>query len=271
MVKNMKELEFTITAGPCAAESPEQMLFSAQEARARNIDTVRMSLWKPRTKPGFDGIGARAIPILLEVAQMGLRPATEVLSAAHTEAVMNGVLGKDGSTKILIWLGSRNQNHEIQQSIGRAISGESRVMLMIKNQMWNDPNHWMGIVDHVLSGGASANQIMLCHRGFAPSSHDLRNPPDLDMALRIKKQTGLPMIGDPSHIAGGSAQNVIAMAERIIHHETEINGSTVRFDGIIIEVHPNPVDALTDKQQQLTWNQLDQIIRFASHRFGNML
>lgn len=263
----MNNPELSIIAGPCAAESRHQMVVSAQEALKRNIDTVRMSLWKPRTKPGFEGIGTKGIPILLEVAQMGVRPATEVLLPEHAEAAMEGILGKDGNTTLLLWLGSRNQNHTIQHDIGNIIAGESRVSLMIKNQMWKDPNHWEGIVEHVLSGGARAQQLILCHRGFAPMVNGLRNPPDLDMALRVKQKISeklnldIPMIADPSHIAGRSAENVIDVAIDIARHRSTIDGKSMRVDGLIVEVHPHPDEALTDKNQQLRWSELDVLLQ----------
>lgn len=263
----MNSPERSIIAGPCAAESRQQMLTSAEEAMRRGIETVRMCLWKPRTKPGFEGIGTEGIPILLEVAQMGVRPATEVLLPEHAEAVMNGVLGKDGNTRLLIWLGSRNQNHIIQRTIGSMIAGEPRVSLMIKNQPWKDKQHWEGIVDHVLSGGADPEQLILCHRGFAPMANGLRNPPDVDMALHVKHDVSqkhgidIPMIADPSHIAGGSPENVIDMAIAMANHTSFIDGNPMKFDGLIIEVHPNPTEALTDKNQQLRWEELDVLLQ----------
>lgn len=260
------ESELHIISGPCAAESREQVLFTAQEALSRNIQTVRLSLWKPRTKPGFEGIGEAGIPLLFEVAQMGLRPATEVLFPKHAEAVLNGVIGKNGHTEVLIWLGSRNQNHPIQHDIGTVVAGEPRVKLMIKNQMWKDRGHWEGIVDHVLSGGASPNQLLLCHRGFAPAADGLRNPPDINMALQVKRDLSrklgvpIPMIADPSHIAGGSPDNVMRMALQLAAHTLPIEEDIVRIDGLLIEVHPNPTVAATDRDQQLRWDQLDVLL-----------
>lgn len=268
----MNSPELSIIAGPCAAESRRQMLTSAQEAMSRGIETVRMSLWKPRTKPGFEGIGTEGIPILLEVAQMGVRPATEVLLPEHADAVMEGILGKDSNTRLLIWLGSRNQNHIIQRTIGKIIAGEPRVTLMIKNQPWKDKQHWEGIVEHVLSGGVNPEQLILCHRGFAPMAKGLRNPPDLEMAMQLKHEVSqklhmdIPMIADPSHIAGGSPQNVIDMAIALAHHTSLIDGRQMNIDGLMVEVHPNPTEALTDKNQQLSWNQLDVLLQKLSHR-----
>src|SRR3990167_10655861 len=100
-----------IIAGPCAAESREQVLIAIDNAKERTVDFVRISLWKPRTKPGFDGLGKKGIPLLIEAVKMGLNPATEVLTPKHTKAVIKAVLPtlkKNG--KLMLWIGSRNQN-----------------------------------------------------------------------------------------------------------------------------------------------------------------
>ncbi len=246
--------ERLIIAGPCAAESEDQVMKSTEAAAARGINVVRMSLWKPRTKPGFDGVGEKGIPWLINVSEMGLTPATEVMFPSHAEATVNAII-KNTSGRIILWLGSRNQNHLIQQDISRVIAGEPRVMLMIKNQPWRDEAHWEGIVDHVLSGGAKEEQLLLCHRGFAPGSNELRNSPDYAMALRLKLKRNLPVILDSSHI-GGSVKNVLAVSKQGMQYRE--NG--VGFDGLMVEVHPNPKEALTDSKQQLDWQTLDQLL-----------
>lgn len=266
----MANHEQIMIAGPCAAESREQVLLSAEQAKNRGIKILRACREKPRTSPGFEGHGDLVVPWYLEVARMGLTPATEVLLPQHADATMNGVLGKDSSAHLLLWIGARNQNHQIQRAIGKSVSGEPRVTLMIKNQMWPDVKHWIGIVKHVLDGGASLDQLWLCHRGFAPSSDTHRNPPNLQMALEAQHAllsefgVELPMIGDPSHIAGFSAQNVIDTAKGILDFQWRSPDGTIRkFNGLMTEVHPNPTLALTDNGQQLTWSQFDDILSYA--------
>lgn len=248
-----------IIPGPCAAESEEQVLQTAEAAQNRDIDFVRLSLWKPRTEPdGFDGVKERGIPWLINVAKMGIIPGTEVMSAVHADRVIDSVI-KNTSTNVLIWIGARNQVHFEQQEIGRVISGEPRVILMIKNPPWADERHWRGIIEHVLKGGASKDQLILCHRGFWPNGNNpqrLRNIPDFQMAMRIKKESGLPMIFDPSHV-GGERKKVIEVAKRAVQHSDE----GMRFDGLIVEVHPSPDKALTDAKQQLTWQEFDEIMK----------
>lgn len=244
-----------IIAGPCAAESKEQVLLSIKEAKKRKIDFMRISLWKPRTKPGFDGLGSYGIPLLVKAAQMGMNPATEVLLASHAKAVMKAVLpvlGRKG--KLLLWIGARNQNHIIQQEISRAVSKDKRVFLLVKNQPWNDEKHWEGIIEHVLAGGIDPNNLILCHRGFIPNGHnpmELRNVPDFSMSMRIKAKIGVPMLFDPSH-TGGTVAKVFKIAKRAVRHN---------FDGVIVEVHPNPKNALTDASQQITWEQFDKLVK----------
>jgi len=234
-------------------------LQTAEAAQNRNIDIVRPSLWKPRTEPDeFDGVKERGIPWLIKVAKMGIIPGTEIMSAAHADIVVDSII-KNASTNVLIWIGARNQNHFEQQEIGKVISGEPRVILMIKNPPWGDERHWKGIIGHVLKGGASKDQLILCHRGFWPNGNNpegLRNVPDFQMAMRIKKETGLPMIFDPSHV-GGERKKVIEVAKQAMRH----SDGEIGFDGLIVEVHPNPAEALTDTKQQLTWQEFDELIK----------
>lgn len=243
-----------IIAGPCAAESREQILVSLKEARRRKVDFIRISLWKPRTKPGFDGLGKKGIPLILDAVNLGVNPATEVILPSHAKAVMKAVLPVLKNRKLLLWIGARNQNHFVQQEIARIVSTDKRVLLMVKNQPWADEKHWEGIVEHVLLGGISKDNLILCHRGFGPNGRNplgLRNMPDYEMSMRIKMTTGLPMVFDPSH-TGGSVPNVRSLAKE---------ASSYDFDGLMVEVHPDPANALTDAKQQLTWEQFDELVK----------
>lgn len=245
-----------LVAGPCAAENREQILFSLEQAKARQVDFVRISLWKPRTKPGFDGLKEDGIHLLAEAAQMGLNPGTEILVASQAQSVVDGVLpslGADG--KLLLWIGARNQNHYVQQEIARVAAQDSRIHLMLKNQPWHSESHWEGIVDHALEGGMARENLILCHRGFTPDVHhpnpdDLRNVADSDMAMRVREKTGLPMLLDISHVAGAVEKLEDVAMETLSH----------AYDGMVIEVHPNPRFAWTDAKQQITWEQLDNLL-----------
>lgn len=244
-----------LVAGPCSAETPEQIQIALHEAKARQVDYVRISLWKPRTKPGFDGLKEEGISLLVEAAKMGLNPATEILVPSQAEAVMNGVLPSlpDGG-KLMLWIGARNQNHYIQQEIARVASRDPRVCLMLKNQPWPSESHWEGIAEHALEGGIAPENLFMCHRGFTPDSQNndrnLRNVPDSDMAMRIREKTRLRMLLDLSHIAG-AVDKLDEIAQDTLTHA---------YDGMVIEVHHNPRFAWTDAKQQITWDQLDTLL-----------
>lgn len=247
------KLKPVIIAGPCAAESKEQILTTIEQAKKRSIDFMRISLWKPRTKPDFDGLGVNGIELLIEAAKAGINPATEVLLPEHAKLVIDKVLSKVSNTKLLLWIGARNQNHYIQREIARIAASDRRVFLMVKNQPWVSEDHWEGIISHVLEGGISKDQLILCHRGFTPTDvnpNGYRNIPDYSMAMRIKNKTGIPMVFDPSH-TGGTVPNVIKTTKEAVKYD---------FDGVIIEVHHNPKKALTDAKQQLTWEEFDSLI-----------
>jgi len=251
--------------GPCAAESETQILTMARVLNEHNVGIMRASWWKPRTKPTRDengnlieGVGIAAAPWFANATRMGLTVATEVMIPDHVSQVMHGIVGNNGiPEQVLLWLGSRNQNHLDQREIAKTLLGESpeQVRLMIKNQPWLDEKHWLGIVDHVTDAGFPPERILLCHRGFAPgrepNPNKLRNLPDWEMAMRVKEKTGLPMLVDPSHI-GGSRKNVW----RILAEAAQFP-----FDGVMLEVHPNPDKAVTDAQQQLSIADLDQILQ----------
>lgn len=245
-----------IIAGPCAAESKEQIRESLREAKKRKVDFVRMNLWKPRTKPGFDGLKEEGLSLLSEAAKMGVNPATEVILPEHAEKVIDTVLTSSKTAKVLIWIGARNQNHYIQQEIARIAAGNKRVTLMIKNQLWVNQEHWEGIIEHVLYGGIDPACLIVCHRGFAPNPnsynpYNFRSMPDFKMAMQIKEKTGLPVIFDPSHM-GGTTENVFKITKAAKKYS---------FDGMIVEVHPKPQEAKTDVKQQLTWKQFDTLVK----------
>jgi len=243
-----------VVAGPCSAETPEQIHYSIAEAKSRDVDYIRISLWKPRTKPGFDGMKEEGISLLKDAVAMGMSPATEVLVPQQAENIMDIVLpSMTASQKLMFWIGARNQNHYIQNEIARIASQDPRVVVMVKNQPWSDEAHWEGIVEHVLASGINPDNVVICHRGFMPSGNNpqnLRNVPDNEMSMRVKEKTGLKMILDLSHTAG-DPQKVFDIA-----HEA----SRYDYDGIIVEVHPNPKEAWTDARQQITWAEFDNLM-----------
>ncbi len=249
-----------IIAGPCAAESREQVINCALSLKRCGIKTMRASLWKPRTLPGFEGVGEKGITWLAEVTKMGITVATEVLFPDQVSQVLKIISKKGDPNKILFWLGSRNQNHYLQREIALRINKEApkSVRLLIKNQPWKEERHWLGIVDHVLSSGLSPERVILNHRGFSPKGKNpfkMRNLPDFEMAMKIKKITGLPMVIDPSHI-GGSIGNVF----RVIKEAEQFD-----FDGMMVEVHPDPKNAKSDAKQQLSFQEFDRLLKIINY------
>lgn len=262
MVKNMllngKRL---IIAGPCAAEDHTQVTSTADALKNLGITAFRACLWKPRTQPGFDGIGSvMGAPILENVSRTtGMIVATEVLLPEHARELLINLVWKNPHQQYVFWIGARNQNHLIQQGIADVLKNEPNVYLMFKNQVWRDERHWVGIYEHIVKTGYPQERIMICHRGFMPTGDNprgYRNIPDYAMAMRVKQATGAPMILDPSHIGGDSEKVLEVIAEA---HEYD-------WDGYMIEVHPNPKAALTDASQQLTIAQLAGVVPRISER-----
>lgn len=253
----MKTKQKIIIAGPCAAESREQVINCALTLKKQGIKIMRASLWKPRTQPGFEGVGKQGITWLSEVTKLGMTIATEILLPEQLTQLIKGIGKKGDLSKVLLWIGSRNQNHLIQREIAKIIKEKmpKNVKLLIKNQAWTDERHWLGIVDHIVGSGISPKRLILCHRGFTSQGQknpdNFRNLPDFEMAMRVKEKTGLPMLIDPSHI-GGSIENVTKVMKMSDVHD---------FDGMMIEVHPTPIEAKSDAKQQLTFQELDKLLK----------
>src|SRR3989338_2226395 len=184
----MKTKSKIIIAGPCAAESREQVINCALALKKQGIKIMRASLWKPRTQPGFEGIGTKGISWLAEITMLGITVATEILLPEQLTQLIKGINKNGDLSKVLLWIGSRNQNHLIQRGIAKIIKEKmpKTVKLLIKNQAWTDERHWLGIVDHILGSGISPKRLILCHRGFSPNNQknpeNLRNLPDFEMA-----------------------------------------------------------------------------------------
>lgn len=246
-----------ITAGPCALESRQQLRECVSHLKQLRIPIVRASLWKPRTLPGWEGLGRDSLPVLLEeTLPHGLIPATEIISSEHAQDVVNVLKDFGSHAKMLVWLGARNQNHLEQQKMARILAeGPHTLHFMFKNQMWDDERHWIGIYEHIIAAGFPKERLMMCHRGFSPGKmtnpEGYRNLPDFEMAMRVKKHTGLPMILDPSHIAG-SKVNVFKVMEEARQYD---------FDGYMIEVHTDPEKARTDANQQLSMNEFQTVLK----------
>ena len=252
--------EKIIIAGPCALESRGQLRSCVRILKRLGISMIRAPLWKPRTSPGWDGAGSQALPILLEeTLEHDIVPATEIICAEHALLIVRALEQLGPKARIVVWIGSRNQNHLEQRKIAKILAtGPKGITLMFKNQMWDDETHWLGIHEHITAENFPLQRLMGCHRGFSPGKMsnptNLRNLPDFEMAMRVKEKTGIPMLLDPSHI-GGSRHNVI----EICSMATEYN-----FDGFLIEMHSDPDLARTDAEQQLYPDQLEKLLKMIS-------
>ncbi len=246
-----------VIAGPCALESRHQLRECARILKQLGVTMIRASLWKPRTQPGWEGLGWMSLPLLLEeTLAHGMTPATEIISVEHAHMIVQALEHYGRDARMLVWLGSRNQNHIEQRRIAQILAaGPKGITLMFKNQMWDDERHWLGIYEHLLAAGFPQERLMTCHRGFCPGKQPnpkgFRNLPDFDMAMRVKQQTGIPMLLDPSHI-GGSPENVLDVMAASAAYD---------FDGCLVEMHSEPQKAKTDAKQQLSPEQFKELLR----------
>lgn len=252
----MKRSEKWIIVGPCALESEEHLKLSVSTLQKKGFSSLRASLWKPRTRPGWEGSGEMALPLLLkETIPHGIIPATEIIISDHAQSVVDALVPYGQEASMIVWLGSRNQNHLEQKKMAKILlQGPKNLFLMFKNQMWEDEAHWLGIYEHLLEAGFPKERLLVCHRGFSPGKslnpRGLRNIPDFEMAMRIKEKTSLPMFLDPSHI-GGSPENICDIFKESLAYD---------FDGYLIETHIDPKSAKTDAKQQLTPHQLEELL-----------
>lgn len=234
----------------------------------------RASGYKPRTVRSWSGMYHESkdkrqefLDGLVEIANLGMIPATEVRNVSMAKDIIKTIKQKSNNPQVLIWIGSRMQEHLDQDEIGELVSTQGGgVYLMIKNQPWKSEKHWLGILSHVLGDEERAKKlegkIILCHRGFDPGTEEprnpnsYRNPHDLAMALRVKETSDLSMIIDPSHI-GGTTANVEKVIEETLTFSQNLGKN---FDGFIIETRIDPGNALTDSNQHLTWDKLAGLI-----------
>lgn len=235
----------TLIAGPCSAETREQVLKTAEGLSTLPLDYYRAGIWKPRTRPGeFEGVGNAAIPWLQDVkSQFGLKISTEVAKAEHVEAVLKA--GFD-----MIWIGARSTaNPFTVQEIADALQGV-HIPVMVKNPTNPDLKLWIGAIERVEKAGIK--EISAIHRGFSVYEKTLyRNNPNWQIPIDLKQELPtIPLICDPSHI-GGRDYLLLEIAQRAFD---------LRYDGLMIETHCSPKDAWTDAKQQITPTELSTLL-----------
>lgn len=227
-----------IIAGPCSAETEEQVLDTAHQLAALgNVDLFRAGIWKPRTRPNsFEGVGTVGLKWLKRVKEeTGLKVTTEVANKAHAyEAMKYGV--------DVLWLGARTTVNPFSvQEIADAIEGAD-VPVMIKNPINPDLNLWIGAIERIYKAGIK--RIAVIHRGFSSfGDSKYRNEPRWQMVIDLMRRfPNLEIICDNSHICG----------RRDILAEVAQKAMDLNFDGLMTETHPNPDEAWSDAKQQIT-------------------
>ncbi|SNS49290.1 3-deoxy-D-arabinoheptulosonate-7-phosphate synthase [Ekhidna lutea] len=241
-----KEKRPVIISGPCSAETEEQVLETCTTiAKSGKVDILRAGIWKPRTRPNsFEGVGVEGLQWLKKAKEAtGLPTAVEVANFNHVfEALKHGV--------DILWVGARTTVNPFSvQEIADALKGTDATV-MIKNPVHADIELWTGALERL--HGAGITKLGLIHRGFAQYGNSVyRNDPKWQLAIEMKRRfPEIPMVCDPSHICG----------KRDLLHAVSQQALDMDFDGLMLESHIDPSNALSDKDQQLTPKDLEIII-----------
>jgi 3-deoxy-D-arabino-heptulosonate 7-phosphate (DAHP) synthase len=242
-----------VIAGPCSAETEEQVMTTAKQLADRGIKIFRAGIWKPRTRPGaFEGVGSEGLKWMQRVQkELGMYTATEVATAKHVaEAIKYGV--------DILWIGARTSaNPFAMQEIADALAGCDKPVL-IKNPVNPDLDLWIGAIERLYQAGI--RKLGVIHRGFSSSDKKIyRNVPQWHIPIELRRRyPNLPMFCDPSHI-GGKRELIASISQQSMD---------MNFDGLIIESHCNPDAAWSDKDQQVTPDILDYILNLLVIRDG---
>lgn len=234
-----KETHPFLIAGPCSAETEEQVIKTAQDLVSfnLNIDLFRAGVWKPRTRPGaFEGNGSLALPWLRRVKQeTGLRTTIEVANGNQVyEALKHGV--------DVLWVGARSTVNPFSvQEIADALRGVD-VPVLVKNPVNPDLDLWIGAIERIANAGVT--QIGAIHRGFSVyAKSKFRNAPYWELPIELRRRMpDLPLICDNSHICG-NRDDLREVAQQALD---------LNYDGLMTEVHPSPDEAWSDAKQQIT-------------------
>ncbi len=235
-----------VIAGPCSAETEEQVLKIAHELKDTDVNYYRAGIWKPRTRPGnFEGVGALGLKWLKKVREeTGLKTATEVANRAHVELALEHDVD-------LLWIGARSTvSPFIMQELADALEGTDKIVL-VKNPVNPDLALWLGGIERLYTAGIK--KLGAIHRGFSTyEKTKYRNIPEWQMAVEFQdKFPDLPLINDPSHITG----------KRDMIFDVSQTALDLNFDGLMIETHYDPDNAWSDAAQQVTPQKLIQIMK----------
>lgn len=235
----------SVVAGPCSAESLEQVMETAKGLKELGINVFRAGIWKPRTHPGcFEGVGVEGLAWLQRVKEeYGLKISTEVAGAKHVaECIRHGV--------DLVWLGARTTaNPFLVQEIADALQGVD-IPVLVKNPVNADLDLWIGALERLNRAGIK--KLGVIHRGFSTFDKiKYRNDPQWQVAIELRSRyPELPFFVDPSHL-GGSKDYILEISQRSLD---------LGFEGLMIESHCNPSAALSDAKQQLTPSELSDLL-----------
>jgi len=235
-----------VIAGPCSAETEEQVLRIAHELKDTDVNYYRAGIWKPRTRPGmFEGVGALGLKWLQKVKEeTGMKTCTEVANAAHVKLALEHDVD-------LLWVGARSTvSPFIMQEIADALQGTDKIVL-VKNPVNPDLALWLGGIERLYTAGIK--NLGAIHRGFSTyEKTKYRNIPEWQLAIEFQnKFPDLPLINDPSHITGN----------REMIFDVSQTALDLNFDGLMIETHFDPENAWSDAAQQVTPTKLIQIMR----------
>ena len=234
-----------VIAGPCSAETEDQVLNIAHQLKDTDVNYYRAGIWKPRTRPGnFEGVGALGLKWLQKVKdETGLKTATEVANRNHVELALEHDID-------LLWIGARSTvSPFIVQEIADALQGTDKIVL-VKNPVNPDLPLWLGAIERLAS--ADIKKLGAIHRGFSTyEKTKYRNNPEWQLAIELQTRfPDLPLINDPSHITG----------KRDMIFDVSQTALDLNFDGLMIETHHNPDKAWSDAAQQVTPIRLVQIM-----------
>ena len=233
-----------VIAGPCSAETEEQVLKIAHQLKDTDATVLRAGIWKPRTRPGnFEGVGALGLKWLQKAKQeTGMLITTEVANANHVDLALKHDID-------ILWVGARTTvSPFIVQEIAEALKGTDKTVL-IKNPVNPDLSLWLGAVERFYEAGVK--NLGVIHRGFSTyEKTKYRNNPEWQIPIDLQSRfPDLPLILDPSHIAG----------RRDIIFDLCQTALDLNYDGLMIETHYDPDNAWSDAKQQITPTTLDQI------------
>ncbi|QLE01779.1 bifunctional 3-deoxy-7-phosphoheptulonate synthase/chorismate mutase type II [Galbibacter sp. BG1] len=235
-----------VIAGPCSAETEEQVMQIAHDLKDTDVNYYRAGIWKPRTRPGnFEGVGSIGLKWLQRVKEeTGLKTATEVANRAHVELALEHDID-------LLWIGARSTvSPFIVQDIADALEGTDKVVL-VKNPVNPDLALWLGGIERLYS--KNIKNLGVIHRGFSSyEKSKYRNNPEWQLAIELQnKFPDLPLILDPSHITGN----------REMIFDVSQTALDLNYDGLMIETHCTPDKAWSDAAQQVTPESLKQIMK----------